>query len=79
MLTEMMVEAAMVEFKENFERLCREPAEAALSPDSAEEVGRGIHQALAAAGKAAFRTFLEAKEEPCDSVAAEGETFRFKA
>ena len=79
MLTEMMVEAMMREIKENLERLCQEPAEAALSAGSAEEVGKGIHEALAAAGKAAFRTFLEAKEEPCDIVVSEGETFRFKA
>lgn len=79
MVSEKMVEAAMLEIKEYFERLCREPAEAALSADSAGEVGRGIHEALAAAGKAAFRTFLESKEEPCDIVVVEGETYRFKA
>lgn len=79
MLTEKMVEAAMLEIKENLERLCQEPAEAALSPDSAQEVGRGIHAALAAGGKAAFRTFLQAKEEPRDIVVSDGETFRFKA
>ncbi len=79
MTIEKMIEAAMLEIKENLERFCQEPAEATLSAESAEEVGKGIQEALAAAGKAAFRTFLEAKEEPCDIVLVGGETYRFKA
>ena len=74
MTIEKMIEAAMLEIKENLERFCQEPAEATLSTESAEEVGKGIQEALAAAGKAAFRTFLEAKEEPCDIIVVDGET-----
>ena len=64
MVVAKMIEAAMNEIKQNLLLSCREHAEAPLTPQTAERVTRGIQQALAAVGKAAFKTFLEAKEEP---------------
>ena len=57
---------------------CREHAEAPLTPDTAEVITKGIQQSLAAAGKAAFKMFLEAKEEPKGIIVVNGETYRFK-
>ena len=78
MVVEQMIEAAISEIKQNLLLWCREHAEAPLAPQTAEEVTKGIQQALAAVGKAAFKTFLEAKEEPKDIIVVDGETYRFK-
>jgi len=78
MVTDKMIEAAMVEIKQNLRRFCQEHAEKPLTAWSAEEVTRGIQHALAATGKAAYRVFLEAKEEHQDIVVVDGETYRFK-
>jgi hypothetical protein len=78
MVIEKMVEAAVSEIKQNLVLLCREQADAPLTPQTAQEVTQGIQQTLAAVGKAAFKTFLEAKEEPKDIIVVDGQTFRFK-
>ena len=78
MVPQAMIEAAMHEFKENLTAFCEKEAEGALSAQSAHAVTQGIQQALAAAGGAAFRTYLESKEEERDVVVAKGEVFRFK-
>lgn len=78
MVVETMIEAAMLEIKEKLEHLCSDCAQGPLSGAGAAEVGRGIQQSLAAAGRAAFTAYLEAKEEPQDIIVVAGETFRFK-
>lgn len=79
MVVEKMIDAAMNEIKQNLLLWCREHAEAPLTPQTAQEVTKGIEQTLAAAGKAAFKTFLEAKEEPKGIIVVDGETYRFKS
>jgi hypothetical protein len=49
-----------------------------LTPDTAAQVTKGIQRTLAAVGKAAFKTFLQAKEESKDIVVVDGEAYRFK-
>jgi hypothetical protein len=78
MVTQAMIEAAMHEFKEKLTAFCKTQAEGALTPESAHAVTQGIQQALAAAGRAAFRTYLESKETHEDVIGVNGETFRFK-
>jgi hypothetical protein len=78
MIIERMIEAGMREFKENLKRFCETEAAGALTPESAGVITRGIQEAIAAAGRAAFRTYLESKEVEQDEVTFEGETFRFK-
>ena len=78
MVIDKMIEAAIEEIKQNLTRSCQEHAEEPLTAWSAEEVAKGIQQVLAATGKAAYRTFLEAKEEHQDIVVVDGETYRFK-
>jgi hypothetical protein len=46
--------------------------------ESAGTVTQGIQQALASAGRAAFKTFVESKEVDADTVSSWGQTFRFK-
>ena len=78
MIIESMIEAAMVAFKEKVIAFCREEAQEALSPESAAEVTKGIQQGLAAAGKAAFRAFVESKDTFGEAVRHNGEVFGFK-
>jgi len=78
MIIERMIEAGMREFKENLERFCEKEAEGALTPESAQAITRGIQQAIAAAGRGAFRAYLESKEVARDVVVCEGEPYRFK-
>jgi len=59
MVIEHIIEAAMKVFKEKMTEVFEHQAEAALSMDSAQAVTQGIQQALAVAGQAAFRTWLE--------------------
>lgn len=77
MVVELMIEAVMSEIKENLERFT-EVAEKPLTADTASDVCQGIQQALAAAGQAAFATYLQANEEPRDIILVDGETYRFK-
>lgn len=78
MTTNMMVDAAVDEIKKNLVLFCQEHAEGPLTGASAEAVALGIQKALAGAGKAAFRTFLEAKDDQPDIVVFGGERYRFK-
>ena len=78
MVVERMIEAGMREFKENLERFCGTEAEGALTPESAQVITRGIQQAIAAAGRDAFRAYVESKEVEQDVVVSEGEPYRFK-
>lgn len=78
MVTEMMIEAMTTAIKENLKVYCGEMAEGCLNAATAEEVSRAIHKTVAEAGKAGFKTYLEAKEEPGDIVVVEGETYRYK-
>lgn len=78
MSIETMIEAGMQAFKKNIEAFCCDSADEALCADSAQAVARGLQQVLAAAGAAAYRAFLESKEEVRDVVVCGNEVFRFK-
>jgi hypothetical protein len=78
MVVEKMIEAAMIEIKKNLKHFCQESAEEPLTLESAEAVGKGIQESVAAAGRAAFTTYLMANEEHKDIIVIDGETFRFK-
>ena len=78
MIVEEMIEAAMIEIKKNLEHFCQESAEEPLTLESAEAVGKGIQESVAAAGRAAFTTYLMANEEHKDIIIIDDETFRFK-
>jgi hypothetical protein len=73
-----MIEAAMSAFKEKLTHFCEDESEGTLTVESSHAIAHGIQQALAAAGRAAFKTYLECKEEARDMVVAGGELFRFK-
>ena len=73
-----MIDAAVREIKENLLRLCEEHTESDLTPASAEAITHAIEQSLSATGKAAFRVFLESKDEDKDMVVVDGEILRFK-
>ena len=72
-----MIDAAMSEFKENVLVSCGEAVEERLTPALAERVARGIREALMAAGRAAYKTYLESKEETQDIIVVGGEPYRF--
>jgi hypothetical protein len=78
MVIEDMIEDAMNVFKEKLTHFCKEESEGALSVESAHMITQGLQHALAAAGRAAFATYLESKESMQDVVVAGGELFRFK-
>ena len=78
MVTEMMIEAMTAAIKENLKVYCGERAEGPLDAAAAEEVSRAIQKTVAEAGKAGFKTYLEAKEEPQDIIVVGGETYRYK-
>ena len=78
MIVKQMIEQAMQAFKETLENFCQRVPEEALSMESAQVITEGIQQALGCAGRAAFKTYLEAKEVHAGTVEAWGETFAFK-
>lgn len=78
MILEHMIEAGMNEFKKNLADFCEEVAEEDLSPESAKIVTQGIQRAVAAAGRGAFRAYLEAKEVRLEAVTADGERYGYK-
>jgi hypothetical protein len=78
MIIERMIENALQAFKEKLSDSCQDAPEGVLSVESARVITQGIQQALACAGRAAFKTYLESKEVEQESVAAWGQTFRFK-
>jgi hypothetical protein len=78
MMVETMVEAAMSEFKQNLQVFCETVDFSSLTPEVAERMSSGLQQALARAGVAGYRSFLQAFEVQEDVVRANGEVFRFK-
>jgi hypothetical protein len=78
MVVERMIENAMQAFKEKLEDFCQAAPEGALSMESARVVTQGIQQALAGAGRAAFKTYPESKEREEDELRAWNQSFRFK-
>jgi hypothetical protein len=78
MVIEKMIEDAMQAFKETLNDFCQDVPEGGLNMESAQVITQGIQQALARAGRAAFKRYLESKEVEQDSVTAWGQTFRFK-
>ena len=79
MLMDRMVDAAMAEFKQNFNDICADMDLSRLTPDLAEQMGTALKSSLASAGIASYHAFLMAFEEQADLVRAKGELFRFKA
>jgi len=78
MVIEKMIEDAMQAFKETLNDFCQDTPEGGLSMESARVITQGIQQALACAGRAAFKRYLESKEVEQDAVTAWGQPFRFK-
>ena len=78
MMVDTMVEAAMSEFKQNIRAFCETVDFSSLTPEVAEGMSRGLQQALARAGVAGYRAFLQEFETQKDVVSANGEVFRFK-
>lgn len=75
---EAMIVAGVDVFKKKVLEFCAQDAGRELSPGTAEAVAHGLQQALAAAGTAAYRAFLESKDGVRDVVEHDGEAFRFK-
>lgn len=73
-----LIDVATYEFKQKIlacgDKLDREH----LTPDLAEQMTQGIKEALAAAGVAALRTFLESYEVDADTVEVEDTLYRYK-
>lgn len=78
MVVEQMIEVAIAQFKQNLEAFCVDRDWTRLTPDVAEAMASGIKQAVAAAGVAAYRTFVASYEVCARSVVVDGEEFRFK-
>ena len=78
MILDRMVSEGMAAFKQNLEAFCRFQCEQSLSADVAHAVTLGINEAVAAAGRAALRAFVESKDVRCSEVSVGGETYRFK-
>jgi hypothetical protein len=75
---EQSIEAGMAAFKEKVEELCLEAFEGPLTADAAHAVSLGLRNALSAAGAAAFRSYLESKDEQRGLVVRDGEVYRYK-
>lgn len=73
-----MIAAGMAAFKQNLELFCRAASEQPLTREVAHAVTLGITEATAAAGRAAFKSFLESKDMIGPEVVVNGEVFRFK-
>lgn len=73
-----MIATGMAAFKQKLEQFCRMESGQPLSPEAAHAVTLAITDAVAAAGRAAFKAFVESKDVRCAQVVADGETFRFK-
>lgn len=78
MLVDQMINAAVTEFKQNLGAFCEKHDLSKLTPDLAEAVSGALRTALAGAGVAGYRTFLESYQDQHDVVQARGEAFRFK-
>jgi len=73
-----VIEAATEEFKQNLRQQCNDWALERLTPALAEQVSRGLKQALSAAGVAGFRTFLHGYEEEAPTLDIDGRLYRWK-
>lgn len=78
MIVERMIDAMMAECKRNLLEHCSELAELELSPKKSGQIVAGLQKAANAAAKAAFRVYLESKEETRDVLGVGGELYRFK-
>ncbi len=78
MIVEQMIDAGVGAFKEKLMVFLTEHGETTLTAEFAQELTQGIQQALGAAGRATFCTFVESHEEQKDAVVVNGEEFRFK-
>lgn len=73
-----VIEAATEEFKQNLRQQCKDWDLERLTPALAEQVSRGLKQALSAAGVAGFRTFLHGYEEDAPMLDIDGRLYRWK-
>jgi hypothetical protein len=73
-----VIEAATEEFKQNLRQQCNDWDLERLTPALAEQVSRGLKQALSAAGVAGFRTFLQGYEETAPTLDLDGGLYRWK-
>jgi hypothetical protein len=78
MIVDTMVEAAVSEFKQTLQTFCETVDLSRLTPEIAERVSSGLQHALARAGVAGYRAFLQAFETQADVVRADGDVFGFK-
>ena len=78
MVVERMIEAGIAEIKRNLRTFCENRDLEALTPELAEEMTRGIKQAISLAGVAMYRTFLLGYEVHASEIEVDGETYRFK-
>jgi len=77
MIIDDMVTVATTTIKQELERFAQ-GAEGDLTCELAERATRVIQQAVAAVGRAVFRTFVESKETTAERVVVDGEDYRFK-
>ena len=77
MIIDGMVATAVAAIKQELERFAQE-AEQDLTAELAERATRAVQQAVCAAGRAAFRIFIESKETGAERVVVDGEEFCFK-
>ena len=73
-----VIEAATQEFKQNLSQQCKDLDLDRLTPPLAEQISRGLKQALSAAGVAGFRTFLHGYEEEAPTLEIDGGLYRWK-
>ena len=73
-----MIDAATTQFKQKLIAECKNLDRTCLHPQVAQQVTKGIQQALQAAGVRALRTFLEAYEVDETPKVVNGVTYRFK-
>ena len=73
-----VIEAATQEFKQKLSHQCKDLDLDRLTPELAEQLSRGLKQALSAAGVAGFRTYLQGYEEEAPTLAIDGDLYRWK-
>lgn len=74
----LVIEAASEEFKQKLRQQCQDLDLERLTPDLAEQLSRGLKQALSAAGVAGFRTFLQGYETEAATLEIDGGWYRWK-
>lgn len=78
MIVEDMIEAGIAEIKQNLRTFCENRDLEALTPELAEEISRGIKQAISLAAVAMYRSFLLSHEVHASQIDVDGQTYRFK-